>query len=160
MTVRFMRPAGRAASVPGQNPADQDLLDAVAAGCRSALKELFDRHGGAVHHLASVLSPGMDDADRVVEEVFVTLWRRGGRLEDEVDNVGLGLLAMARRRSRPGPDPAAISGPRSLRAEEREAIALTQLATAMLTDVAVVLQQDRRVVGSRLRAGLRAARSA
>ena len=157
MTVQLTRRAGPAPALPG--PSDQDLLDAVAAGCRSALKELFDRHGGAVHQLASVLSVGIDDADRIAEDVFVALWRRRGRLEDEVDNVRLGLLAMARRRSRPEPDPAAISGPRCLRAEEGEAIALTLLATAMLTDVAIVLQEDRRVVGSRLRAGLRAARS-
>ena len=157
MTLRFAPPAHRSPALPC--PSDRALLDAVAAGCRAGLKELFSRHGAAVHHLVTVLSADLDAADCVVEDVFVALWRGHGRLEDEVANVRLGLLAMARRRCLPAADAAAISGPQCLGAEEREAVLLTVLATAMLTDVALVLQEDRHVVGSRMRAGLRARRT-
>jgi len=142
---------------------DQNLLDNVAGGSQPALKELFRRHGAAVHRLVDVLSADTDEADRVVEDVFVTLWRRNGRLEDELANVRLGLLAMARRRIGPAtsagraiPTEAdAMSRLRCLPSRDREAVALTVLGSARLADLGRVLQQDRRAVGSRLRAGLR-----
>jgi len=103
----------------------------------------------------------------VVADVFVTLWHRSGRLEDEVTNVRLGLLAMARRRTGPVTDVSrtiptegdAITRLGCLPSRDREAVALTVLGRATLTDVGRVLQQDRRAVGSRLRSGLRTAGS-
>ncbi|MGI8806565.1 MAG: RNA polymerase sigma factor [Acidimicrobiales bacterium] len=147
---------------------DQNLLDCVAGGSQAALKELFRRHGDAVHRLVDLLSADTAEADRVVEDVFVTLWHRNGRLEDEMTNVRLGLLAMARRRTGPvsptgrtvPAEPDAMSRLRCLPSRDREAVALTVLGTATLADVGRVLQQDRRAVGSKLRTGLRAARSA
>ena len=174
MTLGFMRPTHRApAAAPAQSStspecrSDQDLLDGVGGGSQAALKELFRRHGAAVHRLATLLSDDGAEADRVAEDVFVTLWHRGGRLEDQVANVRLGLLALARRRTGPAthPEPPAPSDPpamsrlRCLPSRDREVLALTVLGTATLTDVAGVLQEDPRAVGSRLRSGLRAARS-
>ena len=174
MTLGFMRPMHRApAPAPAQSwtslqcRSDQHLLDGVADGSQAALKELFRRHGAAVHRLVDLLSADIAEADRVVEDVFVTLWQRSGRLEDEVTNVRLGLLAMARRRTGPAtpgvrtaPTEAdAMSRLRCLPSREREAVALTVLAAATLADVGCVLQQDRRAVGSQLRSGLRGARS-
>jgi len=154
LSQRSTRQAGSAAL---QCPSDRDLLDAVSTGSQAALRELFRRHGGAVHRLARLYVPDDHEADRIVVDVFVTLSHRCGRLEDDVTNVRLGLLAMARRRSRPAADAAAISPLLCLPGGDREAVALTVLATARLTDVALVLQADRRAVGSRLRAGLRSA---
>ena len=175
MTLGFMRPTHRAPPpAPAQSwtslqcRSDQNLLDGVAGGSQAALKELFRRHGAAVHRLVDLLSADTAEADRVVEDVFVTLWHRDGRLEDEVTNVRLGLLAMARRRTGPAisagrtvPTEAdAMSRLRCLPSRDREALALTVLGKATLADVGrVLLQQDRRSVGSRLRTGLRAARS-
>lgn len=174
MTLGFMRPTHRApAPAPAQSwtslqcRSDHNLLDGVAGGSQAALKELFRRHGGAVHRLVDLLSADTAEADRVVEDVFVTLWLRSGRLEDEVANVRLGLLAMAWRRTGPA-TPAgrmlptesdAMSRLRCLPSRDREAVALTVLGTATLADVGRVLQQDRRAVASQLRTGLRAARS-
>ena len=163
MTLRFMRPAPAQSRTPLQCRTDQNLLDGVAGGSQAALKELFRRHGAAVHRLVDLLSANTAEADRVLEDVFVTLWHRRGRLEDEVANVRLGLLAMARRRTagatpacRPVPTEAdAMSRLRCLPSGDREAVALTVLGTATLADVGRVLQQDRRAVGSRLRSGLR-----
>ena len=167
MTLGFMRPTHRA-PVPApstslQSRSDQNLLDSVAGGSKAALEALFRRHGAAVHRLVDLLSADTAEADRVVEDVFVTLWHRRGRLEDELANVRLGLLAMARRRIGPAA-PAGLPAPteadpmsrlRCLPSREREAVALTVLGTATLADVGRVLQQDRRAVGSRLRSGLR-----
>lgn len=115
-----------------------------------------------MHRLASLLEGGLDEADHVVEDVFVTLWRRCGQLEDEVQNVRLGLLAMAWRRTGPSVEGvggrrrhAVISALQWLPAGDREALALMVLATATLSEVAIVLQADRREVGARIRSGLR-----
>lgn len=173
MSLGFMGPRQRATPPPAQSwtslqcRTDQNLLDSVAGGSQPALKELFRRHGGAVHRLVDLQSADTAEADRVVEDVFVTLWRRGGRLEDEVANVRLGLLAMARRRTGPAAatrgtvttEADAMSRLRSLPSRDREALALTVLGKATLADVGRVLQQDRRAVGSRLRSGLGSARS-
>lgn len=169
MTLGFMRPADPA---PARAPkewtslqcrSDQNLLDGIAGGSRPALKELFRRHGAAVHRLVDLLSADTDEADSVVEDVFVTVWRRRGRLEDDLANVRLGLLAMARRRigaATPAvrtvsTEADAMSRLRRLPYRDREAVALTVLGTATLADVGLVLQQDRCAVGSRLRSGLR-----
>lgn len=171
MTLGFMRPTQPSpAPAPGPAPfgtsmqsrSDQNLLDNVAGGSQPALQELFRRHGAAVHRLVDLLSADAAEADRVVEDVFVTLWRRHGRLEDELANVRLGLLAMARRRAEPASparrsvptEAGAMSRLRSIPSRDREAVALTVLGSATLTDLGRVLQQDRRAVGSRLRSGL------
>jgi len=143
------------------------------SGSKAALWELFQRHGAAVHRLGSLLVSDPDEAERLVEDVFVTLARRSGRLEDDVKNVRLGLLAMTRRRGRPAGDSvqcppatpaglarspgdaAAIARLQGLPSEDRDALALTVLSAASLTDVAVALAADRRAVGAQLRTGLR-----
>jgi len=148
------------------------LAEMGGVGSTAALWELFQRHGAAVHRLASLLDSDPVGAERLVEDVFVTLARRSGRLEDDVENVRLGLLAMAWRRSRPADDAvrcsppapaslarseddaAAIARLQSLPSKDRDALALTVLGAASLTDVAVVLAADRRAIGSRLRTGL------
>jgi|GEM_PF-5048918 len=127
---------------------DQALLEAVAAGSRTALFELFNRHGGAVHRLAGLIAADDEAADGVVEEVFVALGR-AGCMEDNIANVRLGLLAMAWRRAPAGAAPD----------DDRDALAVTMLAGASLADVACVLQVERQVVASRLRSGLAAAGS-
>jgi len=102
------------------------------------------------------------EVDHLVEDVFVTLWRRSGQLEDEVGNVRLGLLAMAWRRAGTVVEGvgasrchAASSPLQWLPSGDREALALTVLAAATISEVAIVLQVDRREVGARLCSGLR-----
>ena len=159
-------PAGPVATEPTgvvRNLSDAALLAGIGGtGSQEALGELFRRHGSAVHRLGCLLVADRDDVDRLVEDVFFTLWRRSGQLEDDVENVRLGLLAMAWRRTGPvvegvgrPQDDASISPLQWLPAGEREALALTVLAAATITEVAIVLQADRREVCARLRSGLR-----
>lgn len=158
--------AGPAANEPRgvvRSLSDAALLDGLrGAGSQEALCELFRRHGSAVHRLGSLLVADQDEVDHLVEDVFVTLWRRSGQLEDEVGNVRLGLLAMAWRRTGTVVEGvgalrrhAAISPLQWLPAGDREVLALTVLAAATITEVAIVLQADRREVCARLRSGLR-----
>jgi DNA-directed RNA polymerase specialized sigma24 family protein len=173
-TPKEPAPSSEAGPTPAErSPAlqclsDQALLDTLGGSrSRAALHELFRRHGAAVHRLAGILMAGADpdEVDQVVEDVFVTLSRGGGRLEDCVDNVRLGLLAMAWRRARPatdsGPFPpgdgAVLARLRRLPAGQLDALALTVLGTATLTEAATVLHADRREVGARLRSAMRAA---
>lgn len=159
-------PAGPATAAPTGaigNLSDGALLDALrGTGSREALCELFRRHGSAVHRLVSLFVAGGDAVDQLVEDVFVTLWRRSGQLEDDVENVRLGLLAMAWRRTEPvvegvgeSRSHTAISPLQWLPAGDRVALALTVMAAATITEVAIVLQADRREIGARLRSGLR-----
>jgi hypothetical protein len=133
--------------VPIVDCTDQALLDTVRTGSRPALKELFDRHGAAVHHLAGLVAEDDEGAERIVEDVFVTLARRAGRLEDDVTNVRLGLMAMVWRRASPQP---------RLPGDTSSALAITILSAASVTEVAGVLQADRHEVAVRLRSGLAA----
>ena len=73
---------------------DGRLLDAVGAGSQPAMRELFMRHGVAAYGLACLLTPDEEKAADAVADVFVRLWRRGGRMDHAVDHVRLGLLAM------------------------------------------------------------------
>ncbi len=166
-------PAADRARVLGGLSDDALLAAMGGAGSKAALWELFQRHGAAVHRLGCLFVSSSEEVDRLVENVFVTLARRSGQLEDDVENVRLGLLAMAWRRIRPNTDgvpcsplapaggarsptdAAAIARLRGLASGDRGALALTVLAAASLTDVAIVLEADRRAVGARLCAGLR-----
>ena len=49
------------------------LLDAARGGDRDALAELFARHASRVHRIAFRLTRSADDADDVLQEVFVHL---------------------------------------------------------------------------------------
>ena len=157
-------PQSTVANEPSPQPeglSDQALLGAVGEGSKAALQELFGRHGAAVHRLGCLLVADGKEVDRLVEDVFVALWRCAGRLEDDIQNVRLGLLAMAWRRTPPEAEPGgdadgAAAAPRCLPSGDRDVLALSVLAGATLTEVALVLQADRLAVGARLRAGLRA----
>ena len=74
---------------------DDRLLAGVAAGDRHALAAIFDRHGAAVWALARTLAP--EDADAVVQAVFVRLWVCAGRLVASATPVRPWLAMMTHR---------------------------------------------------------------
>ena len=75
-------PEGPRGSPRGEPPSDSDvaLVVRIARGDHDALAALFDRHAAAVHSLAARLG-GSDQADEVVQDVFVRLWQRPERFD-------------------------------------------------------------------------------
>lgn len=133
-------------------------------GRRRALAEAYEQHGLAVRDLARRLC-APEDADAVVREVFLDLWRRPGAFDGSGGPLRAYLLAMTRSRSiaaisreptpagAPGPpDPGALLG--SLPASQREAITLAQVEGNTYHDVAEAQGVTDAVAMARIRHGL------
>lgn len=68
------------AAVQHEEPRDDDeLLARVAAGNQGALSELIARHGRGLRVFAARYLGNAGDAEDVVQEVFVTVWKQAAR---------------------------------------------------------------------------------
>jgi len=83
--VRWMEP---------EPPSDASLAERARAGDRAAFEHLHQRFARTVHGLLLAHVPP-NDADDLVQEVFLSAWRRLETLRD-VERVGAWLLAIAR----------------------------------------------------------------
>ena len=61
--------------------ADEDLIRLVGEGDATAFEVLFDRHAAAAFSLAYRMCARSAMAEDVVQDTFVSLWRRGGRYD-------------------------------------------------------------------------------
>lgn len=81
----------RKVSLPPAKPSDDpDALLAVRlqAGDEQALGLLMARHGGRLRQLARRMTGRADEAEDIVQEAFVAIWRRAARIE--VGQVSIG----------------------------------------------------------------------
>lgn len=62
-----------------QGGTDDDLLLAIAKGDQLAFRRLMERHARPMLALAQRLTGSADDADEVVQEAFLKVWRLAGR---------------------------------------------------------------------------------
>ncbi len=94
---------------------DAESMLRLAAGSQEALQPLFQRHAPLVHHLASQ-SLGADAAEDIVQDVFLTVWRKAASFDPGRGSFRSWLLQIThfrilnelRRRSRrPAIDPEA-----------------------------------------------------
>ena len=60
---------------------DDDLLARIAAGSQGALSELITRHGHGLRVFAARYLGNAGDAEDVVQEVFVTVWKQAARFD-------------------------------------------------------------------------------
>ena len=92
---------GLAASRYDASLADSDarLLDSVAAGDADALALLFDRHGAAVLGLLTRMLGRGGEADEVLQEVFLWLWKHPRRYDAGRSSLRGWLLVLARSRA-------------------------------------------------------------
>jgi RNA polymerase sigma-70 factor, ECF subfamily len=86
---------------PNPAPDTHDSDEALAARLRgrdaAALAGLYDRYAAAVHALAThTLGPA--DAEEVVQDVFLSLWRRAGQFDPQRGAFGAWFMALARHR--------------------------------------------------------------
>lgn len=95
--------------------ADSDTLRGIASGEARALGEFYDRHAGASYALALRMLNDAADAEEVVQDVFVHVWRHAGTYDGTRASTRGWLLMMTRsraidrlraRQARPGTGPA------------------------------------------------------
>lgn len=80
-----------------QGQLDLDLMRRVAADDESAICELYDRFGSLVYRMAYQAMPTRADAEDVVQEVFVRLWRTAGRYDPKRSALVTWVMLLARR---------------------------------------------------------------
>ncbi len=74
------------------------LLPRIASGDQSAVPECISRYGGLIWTLARRRLASREDAEDVVQEVFVDLWRSADRFDPQVAEEITFVAMIARRR--------------------------------------------------------------
>lgn len=77
----------------------QTTLERIAAGDVHAVSECLDRFGGLVWSIARRLVGDAAEAEEVVQEVFVELWKTAERFDPERSSETAFVAMIARRRS-------------------------------------------------------------
>jgi RNA polymerase sigma-70 factor, ECF subfamily len=109
MTAIAMRPPFALTEDP-----EQAFIDQLLAGDERAFRELYRRHSGEVHRVAARLVGSAAEADEVMQQVFLTVFRRLSRFEGRSSlrtwlyrvtvNTALKRLRWRRRRREVGGD--------------------------------------------------------
>lgn len=76
----------------------EGLLQRVAAGDKSAVKATVARYGDLVWSQCLRLLKHRDEAEDVVQEIFVELWRSAGRYDPKIASETTFVVTVARRR--------------------------------------------------------------
>lgn len=82
-----------------EQASDAALIVAVGRWRQDALAEVYRRHAGAVFALARRLLNAQEDAEEVVQEVFVRLWNQPERFDPERGSLRSYLLAQTHGRA-------------------------------------------------------------
>src|SRR5205823_3728043 len=80
--------------VVGRAEADEPLLRRVAAGDSRALRTLHDRHAAAALALAFRILRAKSEAEDVVQEAFVEVWRRAATFDPRRGSASSFVLAV------------------------------------------------------------------
>jgi len=75
-------------------PADEHLIQAVAAGDEAALGVLYDRYAKAVFSLAARITHDQGTAEEITQEVFLRLWRNAATYSAARGRFGSWLLSV------------------------------------------------------------------
>lgn len=74
------------------------LLERIAAGDRNSVEECLTRYGGLVWSLAIRYIPNRAEAEEVVQDIFLDVWRNAGRFNIRVASELTFIAMIARRR--------------------------------------------------------------
>ncbi|MGD9889779.1 MAG: RNA polymerase sigma factor [Dehalococcoidia bacterium] len=80
-------------------PTDETLLDRVAARDLDALDRLYERHGRAAFSIAYSIVGSVEAAEDVVQDAFLTIWRRAGTYVPSRGNARTWMLTVTRHRA-------------------------------------------------------------
>lgn len=169
-------------SSPGFRMASQhslSLLRRLTAGDQHALGEVYDRYASLVNGLALRILRDRTEAEDVVQEVFVQIWRQAGRFDPSRGSPEAWICTMARTRAldrlrrrasrREDPSDAApgvTEPPRTeqtlavrkaldtLSADQRSALELAYYEGLTQTEIAARLGQPLGTVKTRIRTAL------
>jgi RNA polymerase sigma-70 factor (ECF subfamily) len=75
------------------------LIRAIAAGVAEAVSELYDRYSGMLMALAQRILGDPADAEEVLQEVFVQVWKQAARYDGRRSSVSTWLVLITRSRS-------------------------------------------------------------
>ena len=78
---------------------DWVLLERLRRNDGAALATLYDRYGGLAYGLAYRIAGDAGEAEDVVQESFLALWRQADRLDHDRGNVRSYLMTIVHRRS-------------------------------------------------------------
>ena len=76
----------------------QELVQRIANGDASALRRAYDAHAGRVLALALRIVRSRAEAEDVVQDTFVEVWRRAGDYDPQRGEVSAWIMGMARSR--------------------------------------------------------------
>ena len=86
-------PAGSAPS--GHDP----IVAAFVAGEESALRSVYELHGGLVYRIALSMVNSVPDAEEVTQATFVAAWRGRATFDPRLGTLAAWLIGIARRRA-------------------------------------------------------------
>lgn len=129
---------------------DAALLAAIAQRDADALADLHDRHAPLLLALVRRVLGSDDDAEEIVQETFLQVWRQAPRYDPERASVSTWLVLIARSRAI---DRARSRGVRA-RAEEQVALEPTPDPQESNGQVGAVLDHERRLRVRRALGGL------
>jgi RNA polymerase sigma-70 factor (ECF subfamily) len=78
---------------------DLQVLQRIAAGESEALGELYDRHGAHAYSLALRILGNSSDAEEIVQDVFLHVWRQAGHYDPARATVTGWILMLTRSRA-------------------------------------------------------------
>jgi RNA polymerase sigma-70 factor (ECF subfamily) len=98
------REVGAAVACDGPGAPDKDLDDAallerIAAGESAALEALYDRHSRAAYALARWLVGGAEQAEDVVQDAFLAVWRQAASFDSRRGSPQAWLYTIVRHRA-------------------------------------------------------------
>ena len=76
----------------------QAILKRIAAGEADAVRECLDKYGGLVWSLARRMLRNTEDAEDVVQDVFVDIWKNAKRFDESQASETTFIAMIARRR--------------------------------------------------------------
>src|SRR5262245_6372530 len=135
---------------------DDDLARAMAAGDESALARAYDAHGPLVYALALRVTGRAPEAEEVLQDVFLSLWRSAEKFDRARGSLVGFLTTLARNRAidrvrarRARPDSPAAADPAdapSAIATPLEAADRSDAATVARSALASLPPEERRVL--------------
>ena len=78
---------------------DAELATRIARGDARALEELYDRYATAVYGLIARLVPNPHDREEILQDAFLTVWRRAATYDGRRGRLSSWLMAIAHHRA-------------------------------------------------------------
>ena len=78
---------------------DQQLIDQVKQGDKTAVKEIYSHFSQVVYNLALRMLRDKEDAEEIVQEIFLQVWNKAYSYDSERGAVSTWILNIARSRS-------------------------------------------------------------